>query len=667
MSLRKRLFCLAAPLIFMTLLLAYVLAQTELLTRFDAYEQEQLEGEANSLALQLDSFISRSLDVLRVSAWSDPLYDSIRIGHGNEVTHPNLDIDSVRNQDFNFLLFFDNQGKILGEQWIMPDRLELRRGATQPTRDELRGSVLSHAEDLGLLQPHASPRHSTAQMLLIKGVPTVLVSSPISNSAGTATPAGNAIAGRFLGLHRQALLKRFIGGDLRFLPPGGEELNWSLIPGHMYLRNTNFHVAPRQLDEHQQQEIDLRMLNSQGEPEMRLRIIQPRYFYVKGKEAIGFFLMLTTLTGVVALALGYLGLEFWVLRRVQKLNREIASIGPDSPLPHLSGDGDDEIGQLTGELNGMLERLARSEDRGQAVLDSISDGYLEIDMFDRISKANRALYGMLGYTPNRLIGHPFSALFEPQEGHPEPMRLRQILLERHQLSFRTPLKCHNGNLRWFEASFSVILGKGGKGVAGFRGILRDISEQMAYQSQLLDMAYRDALTGLGNRKAFQEQLEAHLNRPAEESEVTALLFIDLDHFKDVNDRHGHDVGDQLLITVASRLRGSLRQPDLSFRLGGDEFTVLLHSSDQHQAMALGERLLKALGEPYALGDLLIDVISPSIGIALYPLHANTADTLLKAADSAMYRAKRRRNCCCLYDAEVDAAADKAAAEPAATS
>ncbi|MOA26197.1 Cyclic di-GMP phosphodiesterase Gmr [compost metagenome] len=119
--------------------------------------------------------------------------------------------------------------------------------------------------------------------------------------------------------------------------------------------------------------------------------------------------------------------------------------------------------------------------------------------------------------------------------------------------------------------------------------------------------------------------------------------------------------------MASRLRGSLRQPDLSFRLGGDEFTVLLHSSDQRQAMALGERLLKALGEPYALGDLLIDVISPSIGIALYPLHANTADTLLKAADSAMYRAKRRRNCCCLYDAEVDAAADKAAAEPAATS
>ncbi|MCY1417559.1 diguanylate cyclase (GGDEF) domain protein [compost metagenome] len=301
------------------------------------------------------------------------------------------------------------------------------------------------------------------------------------------------------------------------------------------------------------------------------------------------------------------------------------------------------------------------------MLDSISDGYLEIDMFDRIGKANPALYAMLGYAPDRLIGHLFSSLFMPEDGQLGPMQLRQSLLERRQLSFRAPLKCSNGSPRWVDASFSAIFSPGGREVIGFRGILRDISEQMAYQSQLLDMAYRDALTGLGNRKAFQEQLEAHLSRPTEESEVTALLFIDLDHFKDVNDRHGHDVGDQLLITVASRLRGSLRQPDLSFRLGGDEFTVLLHSSDQRQAMALGERLLKALGEPYALGDLLIDVISPSIGIALYPLHANTADTLLKAADSAMYRAKRRRNCCCLYDAEVDAAADKAAAEPAATS
>ena len=167
----------------------------------------------------------------------------------------------------------------------------------------------------------------------------------------------------------------------------------------------------------------------------------------------------------------------------------------------------------------------------------------------------------------------------------------------------------------------------------------DISDQVAYQNRLLDMAYRDPLTGLGNRKAFAEQLRQAM----EKHRSLALLFLDLDRFKEVNDRFGHDVGDDLLRQIAERLRNALRQPDRVYRLGGDEFTLILTESDAEGAQKLAERLRQALHEPIRIGSLNIDFVTPSIGIALYPQHAEDAENLLKAADSAMYEAKRERN------------------------
>ena len=167
---------------------------------------------------------------------------------------------------------------------------------------------------------------------------------------------------------------------------------------------------------------------------------------------------------------------------------------------------------------------------------------------------------------------------------------------------------------------------------------------MAYQKQLIDLAYRDTLTGLGNRKAFNEQLQ----HAVVHSHQVALLYIDLDRFKQVNDRFGHAVGDALLSTVGERLRSSLRQPDQAFRLGGDEFAVLLENAEPEQAEALGSRLLTVLASPYHLGGQLIDFVTPSIGIAFYPLDAGDADALTRAADIAMYQAKQERNRCYRY-------------------
>ncbi|MCY1394779.1 diguanylate cyclase (GGDEF) domain protein [compost metagenome] len=662
MTLRKRLFSLAIPLLLLTLLLIGALSQSLLLARFDANDEHQLQGEANSLALQIDSFISRSVDVLRVSAWSNKTYEFIRGNYPQQFDHQNLDIDSVRNQDFNFLLFFDEAGRLKGEQWANPDLLDLRAGLPAPTMPSLRRDVLQRTHELGMLGSHGDARQSSAQMVLIQGIPVVLISSPISDDAGIAHPVGNAVAGRFLGLHRQRLLERFISGNLHVLPPAPDAQDWSPLPGNQYLRSTDIKIGPRYIADKNMQEIDLLFSNRLGAPELRMQISQPRLFLQRGNQTLMFFLTLATLLALAALLLVYLGLERWILLRVQRLNRDVASIGPGSALPRLAVHGNDELSSLTGELNGMFERLAQSEDRGKVILDSISDGYVETGLYDQITSANRALHEMLGYPAEGLIDLTFSSLFAPMEGQPDPQMVRQTLLEEGMISFQAAFKCTNGNLRWFEAKFSQTLDTAGE-IIGYRGIMRDISEQMAYQNQLIDLAYRDTLTGLGNRKAFYEQLERHVAASRISSESTAVLFLDLDHFKEVNDRYGHQVGDGLLISVAERLRGSLRHPDRSFRLGGDEFTVVMHKVNQQEALALGERLLRTLGEDYVVDGIRIDVVSPSIGVALYPSHADNVEDLVRAADSAMYFAKRRRNCCCLFEAHMLDAAGTSTTPP----
>lgn len=201
-----------------------------------------------------------------------------------------------------------------------------------------------------------------------------------------------------------------------------------------------------------------------------------------------------------------------------------------------------------------------------------------------------------------------------------------------------------GSIGHFETQISRRHNAGGR-LIGYRGILHDVSEHVLHQRQLFDLAHQDALTGLGNRKAFHEDLARHLHGGAL---PLALIFLDLDRFKQVNDRFGHDVGDALLVCMAERLCNALRQPDKAYRLGGDEFTVIVPMTEPQAASALARRLLKVLGEPVSVRELSIDFVTPSIGLALAPAHASKVDALVRAADQAMYQAKRQRGQVCVF-------------------
>jgi diguanylate cyclase (GGDEF)-like protein/PAS domain S-box-containing protein len=190
---------------------------------------------------------------------------------------------------------------------------------------------------------------------------------------------------------------------------------------------------------------------------------------------------------------------------------------------------------------------------------------------------------------------------------------------------------------------SITAIKGGSGkVEHYLAIFSDITLRKREERELYDLATHDALTGLPNRYFFSERFRHAMVRAKRAANLVALLYLDLDGFKPVNDALGHRCGDRLLQTVAKRLKRSVREVDTVARLGGDEFAVILEQLSQpRDAAATAKKLLRALARPYLLEGHKAK-LTASIGITVYPLDGEDVDMLLKRADGAMYRAKTER-------------------------
>ena len=196
----------------------------------------------------------------------------------------------------------------------------------------------------------------------------------------------------------------------------------------------------------------------------------------------------------------------------------------------------------------------------------------------------------------------------------------------------------DGSLYYEEKTIAPILGKDKK-VTHFISTGKDVSERILGQEKLNYLAHFDTLTDLPNRAQFRQRLNEALARTRRNEKLLALLFLDLDHFKRINDSLGHDIGDALLKEVAERLKTNIRETDSVGRLGGDEFTVILENINHvNNVIAIAQKLVHAIVQPFQIGPHTLHV-SVSIGITLYPLDDAEADMLVKNADMAMYHAK----------------------------
>lgn len=166
------------------------------------------------------------------------------------------------------------------------------------------------------------------------------------------------------------------------------------------------------------------------------------------------------------------------------------------------------------------------------------------------------------------------------------------------------------------------------------------------------MAHFDALTGLPNRALLSDRMQQAMSQSQQRKQSMAVVYIDLDGFKSVNDNHGHDVGDELLIIISQRMNTALREVDTLARMGGDEFVALLTDFEKPEdCEPVLARLLQVASEPVTLGDAVLQV-SASIGVTFFPEDRSDAELLLRHADEAMYQAKESgKNCCRLFDVD----------------
>ena len=295
-----------------------------------------------------------------------------------------------------------------------------------------------------------------------------------------------------------------------------------------------------------------------------------------------------------------------------------------------------ERAAIEDQVRDRTARLRDREARLEAILDNAADAILTVDAAGVVVSANVATARLFGYPVQHLVGLPFGTLVPAGVDGDARGQLSR-------LSQSTPDECvlegRNARNDVFPLSISVAPVQIGNEQL-FVCILRDLTEQQASQEHIYRLAHHDTLTGLENRVALNARLEQQLASARRHKEPAAVLFIDLDHFKKINDSLGHAAGDKLLVGAAERMKDLLRDVDTLARLGGDEFIIVLAgplTPDSVTSVAL--RLVESLSQPYQLNGHTAHS-GASVGVALFPDDGEDAATLIRHADMAMYAAKR---------------------------
>ncbi|WP_432696628.1 EAL domain-containing protein [Marinobacterium sp. YM272] len=299
------------------------------------------------------------------------------------------------------------------------------------------------------------------------------------------------------------------------------------------------------------------------------------------------------------------------------------------------------------ETNEQLVVLSRR------IFENTSEGIVVLDDKSRIVEVNASFARIYGSSKEQLVGKRID-LVDPRLGSPALIKeVDSALAEEGRWQGDLDCRRSDGSVYPARLSVSSITDNDGR-VSGFFAIYQDISAEKQAEASLQELAYFDALTGLYNRASFKLQLQQALERLKRYDEHFAVLFIDLDRFKEVNDSFGHERGDQLLEQVASRLKHLLRELDIACRLGGDEFTVLVpHVNEAEQLGVIAGRLIDAISEPYSIDDQELR-IGCSIGIVVAPKDGDESDLLMRNADAAMYHAKDcGRGRYAFFDSQID--------------
>lgn len=293
-------------------------------------------------------------------------------------------------------------------------------------------------------------------------------------------------------------------------------------------------------------------------------------------------------------------------------------------------------------LQAARDALFEEQERAQVTLNSIADAVLITDLTGNVTYLNVAAEAMTGWSRQDALGRPLAEVFRVLDGmtHQASDPARRAIEEDRpvDLAIDRVLVRRDGFESAIEDSSAPIHNQNGA-VIGAVIVFHDVSQSRAMASKMAYLAQHDFLTGLPNRVMLTERLSLAIGLAQRHHKQVALLFLDLDYFKHINDSLGHAIGDQLLQSVAVRLTGCVRFTDTVCRQGGDEFVILLSEIERPEdAGHVAEKLLTTLAVPQHIGEHELHV-TLSIGISIYPDDGEDADTVMQNADTAMYHAK----------------------------
>lgn len=313
----------------------------------------------------------------------------------------------------------------------------------------------------------------------------------------------------------------------------------------------------------------------------------------------------------------------------------------------------DELGRLARAFNAMMEALRTANDQlrqkndeleqaleeRRNIMETIPDIIYTVDLNGRLVRWNRRLEEASGHGPEELKGRGLWELFKEQD---RPIAASALAdgIKRGRAEFEASLVTPQGRTLLYDWTGVALKNRDGNTI-GLTGVGRDITERRAFEEQLAHQAFHDPLTGLANRALFLNRVEHALAAKRRRGTSSAVLYLDLDRFKLVNDSLGHETGDHALIAVARRLQSSVRPADTVARLSADEFAILLEDiRDLDDGIAVTERMIAQLRAPFRLAEQDV-FVTASIGVAVGVPGQSRPDDLLRAAELAMYQAKKR--------------------------
>ncbi|MCC5809222.1 MAG: diguanylate cyclase [Ectothiorhodospiraceae bacterium] len=294
-------------------------------------------------------------------------------------------------------------------------------------------------------------------------------------------------------------------------------------------------------------------------------------------------------------------------------------------------------------LHSAEEALFEEKERARVTLNSIGDAVLATDTQGYVTYLNSVAESLTGWPSGAALGQPLATVFNVLDGSTgEPIMNPAVTAMQEDRTIGLVADCiliqRNGEGVAIEDSAAPIHDRNGS-VTGAVIVFRDASQSREVTRKMAYLAQHDPLTGLPNRALLTERLRLAISVGRRDGKQVALLFVDLDYFKRVNDSLGHAIGDQALSAIAERLSGCVRKSDTVCRLGGDEFVILLGDIDSpDDAAHIAEKMLAAITAPLSVSGHTLQ-ISASVGISIHPDHGADADTIMQRADTAMYQTK----------------------------